>query len=72
MFSIEKVLEDSDISKAQKTQIKNSFKTLDTNEKLKNIPIGNDSSISWYIEQLEMKIKPMMNNADSSLDALGV
>ncbi|MFX4154581.1 N-6 DNA methylase [Aliarcobacter butzleri] len=72
MNSIEKVLDDSDISKTKKTQIKNSFKTLETNEKLKNIPIGNDSSITWYIEQLEMKIKPMMNNADSSLDALGV
>lgn len=70
--SIEKVLDESDISKTKKAQIKASFKTLGNNEKLKEIPIGNDNSITWYIEQLEMKIKPMMNNADSSLDALGV
>jgi type I restriction-modification system DNA methylase subunit len=70
--SIEKVLDDSDISKTKKAQIKDSFKSLGNNEKLKTIPIGNDNSITWYIEQLEMRIKPMMNNADSSLDALGV
>jgi type I restriction-modification system DNA methylase subunit len=70
--AIERVLDDSDISKSKKSSIKTSFKSISNNEKLKQIPIGNDNSIVWYIEQLEMKIKPMMNNADSSLDALGV
>lgn len=70
--AIDTVLEDSDISKAKKDNIKSSFKLIGQNEKLKQIPVGADNSITWYIEQLEMKIKPMMNNADSSLDALGV
>lgn len=70
--AIDIVLEDSDISKAKKDNIKSSFKLIGQNEKLKQIPVGADNSITWYIEQLEMKIKPMMNNADSSLDALGV
>lgn len=70
--AIDRVLDDSDISKAKKSSIKTSFRTISNNEKLKQIPIGNDNSITWYVEQLEMKIKPMMNNADSSLDALGV
>lgn len=70
--AIDRILDDSDISKSKKSSIKISFKSIGNNEKLKQIPIGNDSSITWYIEQLEMKIKPMMSNADSSLDALGV
>tara|TARA_R100000656_G_scaffold121123_1_gene95853 strand:- start:2738 stop:4672 length:1935 start_codon:yes stop_codon:yes gene_type:complete len=70
--AIDKVLDDSDISRAKKNDIKVALKSIGQNEKLKQIPIGVDNSIRWYIEQLEMKIKPMMNNADSSLDALGV
>lgn len=70
--AIDNVLDDSDISKVKRENIKASFKSIGQNEKLKQIPIGTDNSITWYIEQLEMKIKPMMNNADSSLDALGV
>ncbi|MDM1499491.1 N-6 DNA methylase [Myroides odoratimimus] len=70
--AIEEVLNNSDIKKNKINQIKDSFKSIGNNEKLKNISLGTDNSITWYIEQLEMKIKPMMNNADSSLDALGV
>ena len=70
--AIDNVLDDSDITKIKRDNIKASFKSIGQNEKLKQIPIGTDNSITWYIEQLEMKIKPMMNNADSSLDALGV
>jgi type I restriction enzyme M protein len=70
--AIDNILEGSDITKAKKDNIKSAFRSIGQNEKLKQIPIGTDNSITWYIEQLEMKIKPMMNNADSSLDALGV
>lgn len=70
--AIDNVLDDSDITKVKRDNIKASFKSIGQNEKLKQIPNGTDNSITWYIEQLEMKIKPMMNNADSSLDALGV
>lgn len=70
--AIDNVLDDSDISRAKREDIKSSFRSIGQNEKLRQIPVGADNSITWYIEQLEMKIKPMMNNADSSLDALGV
>lgn len=70
--AIEEVLNNSDIKKNKILHIKDAFKSIGNNEKLKDIPLGTDNSITWYIEQLEMKIKPMMNNADSSLDALGV
>ena len=70
--AIDNVLDVSDITKQKKENIKSSFKSISQNEKLKSIPVGTDNSITWYIEQLEMKIKPMMNNADSSLDALGI
>lgn len=70
--AIEEVLNNSDIKKNKISHIKDAFKSIGNNEKLKDIPLGTDNSITWYIEQLEMKIKPMMNNADSSLDALGV
>lgn len=70
--AIDNILDDSDITKSKREHIKSAFKSIAQNEKLKQIPVNEDNSITWYIEQLEMKIKPMMNNADSSLDALGV
>ena len=52
--------------------IKQVFNTLQENTKFAEIPIGHSNSITWYIEQLELKIKPMMDYADSTVDALGV
>jgi len=70
--AIETTLDNSDIKKDKVENIKGAFKIIGSNEKLKHIPLGHRNSITWYIEQLEMKIKPMMNYADASLDALGV
>lgn len=70
--AIENVLAESDIRNERISYIKHVFKTLQDNTKFQNIPLGHKNSITWYIEQLEMKIKPMMNYADSTLDALGV
>lgn len=70
--AIETTLDNSDIKKDKIENIKSAFKIIGSNEKLKSIPLGHRNSITWYIEQLEMKIKPMMNYADASLDALGV
>jgi type I restriction-modification system DNA methylase subunit len=70
--AIDEVLDGSDIKKEKITHIKSAFTQIGNNEKLKEIPLSDDNSIVWYIEQLDMKIKPMMNQADSSLDALGV
>lgn len=66
------VLDNSDVKKVNLENIKKSFTQIGNNPKLRDMPLDRDGSIRWYIEQLEMKIKPMMNNADYSLDALGV
>ena len=70
--AIENVLEESDIKSSRVSYIKQVFNTLQDNTKFAEIPLGHSKSITWYIEQLEMKIKPMMDYADSTVDALGV
>lgn len=70
--AIENVLKDSDIKSSRISYIKQVFSTLQDNTKFAEIPLGYSKSITWYIEQLEMKIKPMMDYADSTVDALGV
>ncbi len=71
-IAIENVLKESDIKNSRISYIKQAFKTLQENTKFSEIPLGHSKSITWYIEQLEMKIKPMMDYADSTVDALGV
>lgn len=70
--SIESVLKGSDIKSERTAYIKQVFKTLQDNTKFSSIPLIEKKSIIWYIEQLELKIKPMMDYADSTVDALGV
>ena len=70
--AIENVLKESDIKSSRINYIKQAFNTLQDNTKFAEIPLGHSKSITWYIEQLEMKIKPMMDYADSTVDALGV
>lgn len=71
-LAIENVLKSSDIKNNRINYIKQAFKTLQDNTKFSSIPIGHFKSITWYVEQLELKIKPMMDYADSTVDALGV
>lgn len=70
--AVDKVLKKSNIQDEKREHIESFLTSVENNQKLKHIPLIEDGSIRWYIEQLEMKIKPMMNNADSSLDALGI
>lgn len=70
--AIETVLAASDIKNSRISYIKQVFKILQDNTKFAEIPLGHSKSITWYIEQLELKIKPMMDYADSTVDALGV
>lgn len=72
MASIDKVLDSSDIKREKIEDIKNQFRIIKSNEKLKDIPLDHKGSLRWYIEQLEMKIKPMMDHTENTLDALGV
>ncbi|NGT35678.1 HsdM family class I SAM-dependent methyltransferase [Clostridium perfringens] len=70
--AIDNVLGSNDISKSKINYVKNAFKTIGNNEKLKAIPLINTDSLIWYIKELEMKIKPMMFHPEVTLDALGV
>ncbi|MCM1309094.1 MAG: SAM-dependent methyltransferase, partial [Butyrivibrio sp.] len=70
--AIEAVLTVSDIKSSRISYIKQVFRILQDNTKFAEIPLGHSKSITWYIEQLELKIKPMMDYADSTIDALGV
>ncbi len=70
--AIGNVLKESDIKNSRISYIKQVFCTLQENTKFSEIPLGHSKSITWYIEQMEMKIKPMMDYADSTVDALGV
>lgn len=71
-IAIDNVLNGSGIKANRIDYIKQAFKNLLDNSKFAAIPLGNKKSIIWYLEELEMKIKPMMDHADSTIDALGV
>lgn len=70
--AIESVLMESEIKSSRINYIKNAFNSISTNEKFKKIPLNSDGSILWYIRQLDLNIKPMIENVDSTLDSLGV
>ena len=71
-YAISNVLENSDVRKDKIKDIKSHFDRIGRIEKLKNIPLGHYNSLSWYIEELEKKIKPMMDFADNTIDALRI
>lgn len=70
--AIENVLDDGEIEHKKIQEIKNKFKEIDSVIKLKATPLCEDNSLRWYIQQLEMKVKPMMDYVGNTVDALGV
>ena len=70
--AIENILGQNGVKKDSINNIVQIFRDIGSSPKFKDIPLTNTNSILWYIEQLEMKIKPMMNHADVTLDALGI
>jgi type I restriction-modification system DNA methylase subunit len=70
--AIENELKKGGIRNDRTAYIKQIFSMLQDNSKFAAITHGQKKSLVWYVEQLEMKIKPMMDYADSTLDALGV
>lgn len=69
--AINKILDkEKGIKKDKINYIKTALKQVGKNEKLKSKTLGEINSITWYIEELETKILPMMNH-DSTIDALG-
>ena len=70
--AIDNVLKRNDVKDESIENIVQIFKNIGSNPKFKEIPLTNTNSILWHIEQLDMKIKPMMLHADVTLDALGI
>jgi type I restriction-modification system DNA methylase subunit len=70
--AINNVLKDSDVRPDKIDDIRNHFTIIGKNTKLKAIPLWSYNSLSWYIDELDRKIKPMMDYADSTIDALGI
>ena len=70
--AIDVTLDESDIKREKIEAIKSSFKRIKSNEKIKLIPLGESGSLAWFIEQLEMRILPMMNHYEYTEDALSI
>lgn len=70
--SIEETLDNSDIKREKIEAIKSSFRRIKSNEKIKSISLGENGSLAWFIEQLEMRILPMMNHYEYTEDALSI
>ena len=70
--SINEELNNSGIRPEKIADIKTHFQMIGKNGKLKEIPLPHDNSLLWYVEQLETKIKPMMDYSSEAVDALGI
>lgn len=70
--AIGRVLEGSDIRPDKINDIKSHFASIGRNTKIKDIHLNEDNSLLWFISELDKKIKPMMDYADSTIDALGI
>lgn len=70
--AIGRVLNDGEISFEKTQEIKGKFSEIKSVIKLRATPLSDDNSLRWYINQLEMKIKPMMDYVGNTIDALGV
>lgn len=70
--AIGRVLEGSDIRPDKINDIKSHFASIGRNTKIKDIQLNEDNSLLWFISELDKKIKPMMDYADSTIDALGI
>ena len=65
------VLGEAEVKQDRINNILNTFENVASLHHFKTTPMNEDYSLRWYIQELDMKIKPMMNNSDSSIDALG-
>lgn len=70
--AIKRVLDDGEITHEKIVEIQEKFREIRSIIKLRATPLSDDNSLRWYINQLEMKIKPMMNYVGNTIDALGV
>lgn len=68
--AIEEVLKCTDVEQGRIRNILNTFENVASLDHFKKTPMGEDGSLRWFINQLDMKIKPMMAHSDSAIDAL--
>lgn len=69
--AISNVLSNTNVDQSRIDNIENTFKNVASLDHFIKTPMNEDYSLRWYINELDMKIKPMMNHSDSSIDALG-
>jgi 16S rRNA G966 N2-methylase RsmD len=69
--AITSVLKINKVDSGRIESILNTFRDVASLHHFQTTPMQNDNSLRWYIQELDMKIKPMMNHSDSSIDALG-
>jgi len=69
--AITRVLKSTNVEKGRIDSFLNTFNDVASLHHFQTTPMTNDNSLRWYIQELDMKIKPMMNHSDSSIDALG-
>jgi len=70
-LAITKVLKSTNVEQGRIDSILSTFNDVSSLHHFQTTPMPNDNSLRWYIQELDMKIKPMMNHSDSSIDALG-
>lgn len=71
-IAISNVLSKASLTNTKIKNIENAISEVENNTKLSNKPLSQKGSIYWYLKELELKIKPMVNHANSNLDALGI
>ena len=69
--AINEVLQKADVKQDRIDNILNTFKNVASLHHFQTTPMSDDFSLRWYIQELDMKIRPMMSASDSSIDALG-
>jgi 16S rRNA G966 N2-methylase RsmD len=69
--AISRVLHATNVEQGRVDSILSTFRDVASLHHFKTTSMANDNSLRWYIQELDMKIKPMMNHSDSSIDALG-
>ncbi|MDR3245557.1 MAG: SAM-dependent methyltransferase [Prevotellaceae bacterium] len=70
-IAITKILKATNVEQGRIDSILSAFNDVASLHHFQTTPMTNDNSLRWYIQELDMKIKPMMNYSDSSIDALG-
>ncbi len=69
--SIQEVLLKANVHQDRIDNICHIFRKVAGLAHFKNTPMNEDYSLTWFVNQLDLKIRPMMLHANNSIDALG-